>query len=266
MVIVCTLFVVPLALMLPLVSKWLDAKHRTIEAARYAAWERTVYLAADVDANNFDSRRKSDPQIRNEIGVRIFSEGGSVAQKAFLVGDKNAGGFKAGLISYLNDRRAANNPQMGNWQNLGTVAARGANPGQIPNGAVRVVDAGMRAFRLNPICDRRFALDYTGSNAASFSFNMSAARAPIGQVLGAVATPLETRVLNFRDNSAVLSNGWSAASPTRALQMANGLSPLCEVRQLAAPLALLAPQFPELILLQPFSRVDYDILPRDRLR
>lgn len=70
--IVGTLVLVPLFLSLPLLTKFLEARHKNLQASRYAAWERTVWLEqAPMDTHHAIS--KPDTQINSELESRIFS-------------------------------------------------------------------------------------------------------------------------------------------------------------------------------------------------
>jgi len=63
---------VPLFLMLPLLGKFMDMKASSIQAARYAAWERTAWYGnsdwAVVGQNKLDST------IQNEVQTLFFTD------------------------------------------------------------------------------------------------------------------------------------------------------------------------------------------------
>ena len=81
---------VPLFLMLAYVAKYHDMQSATIQAARYAAWERTVYFGGEAWECNYDEKTyraknkpdgakwacgtawKSDADISNDVGRRFF--------------------------------------------------------------------------------------------------------------------------------------------------------------------------------------------------
>lgn len=77
--IVCVLL--PLFVGIPLVSKYIDIRQTTVEAARYAAWERSVWYggtsASSVGwfgkSNRWVANEKTDDTVRQEIGKRILS-------------------------------------------------------------------------------------------------------------------------------------------------------------------------------------------------
>jgi hypothetical protein len=58
---------IPLSLGINYLAKLGDARHKTHEAARYSAWERTVWSPSDTDYNI-----KTADEINNEILSRIF--------------------------------------------------------------------------------------------------------------------------------------------------------------------------------------------------
>ena len=62
-------FTIPAMLGMNYVMKVGDAKHKTYEAARYAAWERTVWHQSDRNYNV-----KSNTALRGEVHARIFSD------------------------------------------------------------------------------------------------------------------------------------------------------------------------------------------------
>ncbi|RJG39511.1 hypothetical protein [Motilimonas pumila] len=69
LVIVAAFVLVPLLFLLPVLAKFVDVKHHNQQAARYAAWERTVWYNAGEHRVNF----KSDQAIKHEVVSRVFS-------------------------------------------------------------------------------------------------------------------------------------------------------------------------------------------------
>ena len=86
---------VPLFFLIAYVAKYHDMQSATIQAARYAAWERTVYFGGEAWDCDYDDRThrakgqpgnakwacgtawKSDADIKNEVGRRFFAGSGS---------------------------------------------------------------------------------------------------------------------------------------------------------------------------------------------
>ena len=66
-------FFTPVLIGMPLIAKYADIKSKTIEASRYAAWERTVW--SDRSAKRNDGPKevfKSKNDLRKEIDQRFF--------------------------------------------------------------------------------------------------------------------------------------------------------------------------------------------------
>lgn len=75
-VVAATFFLVPLFLALVVMGKFSDVQHTANMAARYGAWERTVWY--DDQGTMFETyngaNHKTAAQISNEIGVRVFND------------------------------------------------------------------------------------------------------------------------------------------------------------------------------------------------
>ncbi len=71
---VVLLVLVPIVVALPLLARYADARQRTLEAARYAAWERTVWADPETPWGEGENT-KSDAEIATEIDERLL--GGS---------------------------------------------------------------------------------------------------------------------------------------------------------------------------------------------
>lgn len=78
--IVATALLVPLFFMISYVAKYHDMQAATIQAARYAAWERTVYFGESDWA--IGTAQKIDDTIRAEIKNRFFSGPGNGFESA----------------------------------------------------------------------------------------------------------------------------------------------------------------------------------------
>ncbi len=71
--VIIMLFFTPVMIAMPLIAKYGDIKSKTIEASRYAAWERTVW--SDPSARRNDGDReviKTRTDLRREIDQRFF--------------------------------------------------------------------------------------------------------------------------------------------------------------------------------------------------
>lgn len=129
---------VPLFIGIPLLGKYADIKHQTIEASRYVAWERTVYSEPGVSMRN-DSWRdsgggvhleaeKSSAQIMVEAEQRMFghpSQGlhnGEITPNPFWVNRK---GESLLALAASEDPNDPNRPAEGNQFLSGNMGQSG---------------------------------------------------------------------------------------------------------------------------------------------
>ena len=105
--ITAVLVLVPLLLLIPLLGKYIDIKHATIQSARYQAWEYTVWYSSDderdaplssaerstgfVDGNgnSLDNISKTTAQTQIESRRRFFSETDTPITNGDKTGDWN---------------------------------------------------------------------------------------------------------------------------------------------------------------------------------
>lgn len=75
-VLIASLMLVPVFLMIPLLGKYIDMNQATYSAARYAAWERTVWfdrVPGSAASAGISAATKSDAQVEQETKQRFFS-------------------------------------------------------------------------------------------------------------------------------------------------------------------------------------------------
>ncbi len=82
-VLVSLIFFAPVFLLVPIIGKYLDIKQKTIEASRYAVWERSVWSDPGSTWDS-DENTKNDEVIGAEVDRRFF---GHLSQ---LISDKSA--------------------------------------------------------------------------------------------------------------------------------------------------------------------------------
>jgi Tfp pilus assembly protein PilV len=96
---------VPLLLLIPLLGKYIDIKHATIQSARYQAWEYTVWYSSDDErdaplstaerstgfvngnGNSLDNISKTTAQTQTEARRRFFSETNTPISNGDKTGD-----------------------------------------------------------------------------------------------------------------------------------------------------------------------------------
>lgn len=179
---------VPLFFMISYLAKYHDMQSATIQAARYAAWERTIYFGESDWAGS--TAQKSDADIQAEIRSRFFSGPG--------------GGFESGVANPLwQDHAGA--PLLGSW-NQASANAQTPGTGDFVLGQVnRVISVigralGAAGFKLdmNTLYTAEVTATPASSGAVSAMFSGSAA---------GFGLPV------LRERSMVVANGWSANGP-----------------------------------------------------
>lgn len=212
--ITATLVLVPLFLIVPILGKYMDLKSTTIQAARYAAWERTVWFGG----TNWESGAKDDPTIQREIQRRFFMDTATVK----LQSNDGGGTGTTGAPKPLWKDRAGYplllpyNANVGQARDLTNVDT----PGLINDVLDPVVSA---ISAVGGILGTAFVLDMDSLYVSNVNVQ-TALTPPIKQVLhttgdtGAV-TPL------FSEKNVLIANGWSANGATHVKKQTGGLTP-----------------------------------------
>lgn len=71
--VVAAFVLVPLFIMIPLMGKYIDMKHSSVQAARYMAWERTVWFEGSTVPANTSAIPKDKKVLAQEAHDRFFS-------------------------------------------------------------------------------------------------------------------------------------------------------------------------------------------------
>lgn len=229
--IAAALVMVPLFLAIPVIAKYQDIKTYTVQAARYAAWERTVWfggaaaetfgIGSGTFSNKWDANEKTDEQIRVEIAARLLSDSGTTP---FNDTDKSGGSWVGGGTKMLwRDRRGntllqsygdiANNTR-GGYTALGSYDATLASdkaPGTVNDLITPLVNAG--SVVSNFIVDTRGL--YTADvkiAVREVAYNVDAGLGPCPScpVEDYLATGTK---LAFSSKNVILANGWNANGP-----------------------------------------------------
>lgn len=281
------LVLVPLFLAIPVIAKYMDIRSYTVQAARYAAWERTVWFggaaAAATGSNRWNANEKTDDVIRYEIGHRVLSESvaspGSTAAHFSSSGDSGNGSAQG--RQFWHDRQ-------GNTL-LKTYAD---NSAQINNGAA----PGLVNTLLSPLLGitsyiSSFTLDshalYTANVGVTVNDVAYNTGAGLGDGSGGSLYIVSGAPVSFSEKSVLLANGWSANGPGSYAEYntaagSQKISVYNQIRGLT-PASLLKPSsgvfhdfmsvlnsialvvFPELSTLD-LGRIQVDNVPADRLK
>ncbi len=198
MIIVSVFFLVPLFLFMTMIVKFLDMRAATLQASRYAAFERTIY-SATATRRDASMAQLTDAQLKNSIDTRFFSDGAgtinngqysaAMAPRAFwsdaggrtLVNSGsdvqetslNPSGAEPGTPGFLADNTLKDT--LGNWNNLVPSALTGLNG---------------------------FSLSY--HQYYNLQVSVTPAK-PQGKILGQLPS------VSFKDHDALLADGWSAS-------------------------------------------------------
>jgi hypothetical protein len=205
---------VPLFLIIPLLGKFMDIKAASIQAARYAAWERTVWFDNPPD---WSAAAKTDARIQNEIQRRFMSD---TATAKLQTTDGDQGGWGGGVKPMWRDR--AGNPML--TANISQGSQKAQTPGtmdSILDPVVTVIDA------VDSILGASFKLDMNSLYTATVTVQ-TAQTVPIRQAMG-VRTNLQTFsgvTPAFTMSNVIVADGWSANGADQVKKQVEGLMPL----------------------------------------
>jgi hypothetical protein len=297
------LVLVPLFLAIPVIAKYMDIRSSTVQAARYAAWERTVWYggdAAGTDAagtedsgffssgNKWNANEKKDNKISAEIGTRLLSDN----IQAFSNNDT----YGASPKQFWNDRHGSDDAATSSLLQPydGSVSiANGSAPGVINKLLGPLVNI------MSVVSD--FTLDTKAKYTAQVNFNVQQVAYNTGAGLGGCTPdandPLACQgvqdfiatgtKMSFSEKNVLVANGWGAYGPGSADDYAHpaqgvekmtvynqtrGLAPVSWLKTggviggLSHALgAVLGAIFPELNTLD-LGRIEVDKVPADRLK
>lgn len=202
--IVAGIFVlVPLFLAISIFGKFINVQHIAEAAARYGAWERTVWYEASPESGKFDQynqpNRKSADEIRNEIGVRVLNDRSS--ETVVKAGDKGTSSFANGLDPMFRDM--AGTAYMTDYSQLSSVQAIAAPEKKIAGTALEFLRDVPMFKQLVP------AVPQDTLVTATIRFTDVAKSSEAYKRLWPDAA---WSGLNFEAKSGILSNTWAANS------------------------------------------------------
>lgn len=283
----CALVLVPLFLAIPVLAKYLDIRTHVVEAARYAAWERTVWFGGDAAAtmkignfsgNQWDANAKSDAAIHAEIGHRILTRnGGGFSTTA----DKSSSGA-INQQTLWQDRQG--NSLLKDYSDVSGTYGNDTAPGFINDilDPLLKVASLVSSFTLDTHAQYTAAVDLSVKEVA---FN--ADRAGLGPCANCPVdfTATTGRTMTFSERNVLVANGWSANGPGSLAEKASHPERINVYNQIRGltPTSILKPAdgvfkglmdvlqaislvfFPELSTLD-LGRIQPDQVPADRLQ
>ena len=240
---------VPLLLLIPLLGKYIDIKHATIQAARYEAWEYTVWYSnnamrtgpwssgerssgfQDLGGSNLPQPIKSVTELQQESRQRFFSQTDAPITSA----DKS--GWDDGNARQLWRDHRGNRLWDGDIPS-GTATKSSENTpdysGGVLNILLDVLDAVFGAIA--------YAMQLVGSDVGFTAINtdglsksdlMVPVSAPVGLIDFATITDTTRGVddsttaydLEFEAGAAVLTDGWNAGGTMHTTNQVGGITP-----------------------------------------
>jgi hypothetical protein len=249
-----TLFALPVFLLIPLVGKYLDIRATAVQAARYVAWERTVWYGGTAASVSWPAADKSSGAIQNEVRQRLFSEGTAIASSDSGQGDWGGSGAKA------NWTNRDGSPLLASYGAIGQSIANDDTPNiatDVVNLIVTVTDA-----------LGSFTLETKGLYTGGISVGITTL--PINMSLDG-ASVFNPGALNMSESNTLLANGWSANGADHVKSQIQGLTPTAIFAKdpvktvfeiLKGVMAAVSVQ--ELWFLE-LGKVEPDVVPPDRL-
>lgn len=265
-VVAALFFLVPLFLAIVVLAKFSDVQHTTQMAARYAAWERTVWY--DDSGTTFDaingSNRKSGDEIGREVGVRIINDH-SLSTSVIKDSDRSATSFANGTDPMWRDNAGVS--YMADYAQKSSAVERAGLSTDLTSSAVEKLGKlsipGVTGTMAPPVPSDTFAVATIGFKQIAKNSTAYQTLWPSDGVWGGAWNGLD-----FSTTGAILSNTWSAngRDATRAMvaetvPMAKGLGKYAGEAVVLGmrPWVVTAPK-------AELGKIAPDVVPGDRLR
>jgi len=259
---VAALFVlIPLFVAIAAMGKFLDVQHTADMAARYAAWERTVwYEGTDSFATLHEPNQKSAAAINSEVAARLLNDRSGNAS-VIKSSDKTATTLANGIDPMWHD--IAGTAYLKEFDRLATDASRETPTKDVSGKAVselaKVQINGLLSFvpplPTDNLAVVKVSLKEVAKNSEVYKRLWSDTAAWAG--------------LDFEANGAILSNTWTANSNigtrsmvAKSVPTAQGLGAFIET---ARDLGM-APWDPMLPGRVEVGKINVDVVPKDRLK
>ena len=221
-IIAATLVIVPVFLIIPMLGKYIDIKSSTVQAARYAAWERTVWYGAAASSDDWDANTKDDTAIGHEVAQRLYSD---ATTAKFQDSDQSATTFAGGSAKSLWKDRAGN-ALLASYGDIGDSQSNDSSPGTLNEIMKPLTDA---IDTVSSLLGADFKVETDGLYTATVTVNVANGQA-IGQVISPAALGGAENFgglnLTFTAKNVVLGNGWSANGSDMVKSQVEGLVPL----------------------------------------
>lgn len=261
-------FVVPLFLAVVVIGKFGDVQNSANQAARYAAWERTVWYddAGSVFFEKNGSNHKTSTQINNEISARLINDR-SLDVTTIKNTDKSATSFVNGIDPLWRD--TAGEKYLSQYGNHVTAVTRLQPSTNIANGAISAISSlplpqGVVGTLVPPVPGDTLALSTVTFKKIADSSTAYRRLWPKDTVWG-----VDWEGVDFSASSGILSNTWAAngrnsteAMVKMSVPTAQGLGTLIQTTATAT----MAVWDPTLLGRLDMGKVAADVVPPDRLK
>lgn len=238
MLIASTFLLVPLLLTMTLLMKYINMAATVQQAARYAAFQRTIFMPSG-SLRGATVATRSNAQIENAVRMRFFSAGVNAIGNGQILSTSR---FTA--LPLWKD--TTNQPMVASASaaNLSLTDTRSPS---VPDKFIGTFLKQLKVFGVG------FDLNFKGLMTANISLRPEAPRGHIGSDNLATpsslyATLLGTLVFNAHDT--VLADGWSAANPANVKHQINGVLPTSKLKLVQSVLNILSIGVPDLKGLQ----------------
>ena len=287
--IAAALVLVPLFLAIPVIAKYLDIRSHVVQAARYAAWERTIWFGGDsaesmglgsgsAFSNKWDANEKDDNSIRAEIGARILSN--TDAGSGFSNTDKSGGSYLNGIRPIWQDRRG--NGLLSNYGDISGSYDNDKAPGIFNDLFSPVMEVASVVSNFTVDTHAQYTAN-VGVAVRQVAFN------PDSGLAGCPSCPTEFLATgttqSFAEKNVLVANGWSANGPGSLTDYGSHPEKITVYNQIRGltPTSLINPPsgafrtaldvlqtialvfFPELSTLD-LGKIEVDKVPGDRLK
>lgn len=231
-------------------GKFHDIQASTVQAARYAAWERTVHSPGAM----------SDTRVQSQARARLYTWNQDALKSAD--GLANGSSWTTQSALWRDHSTASANRQsarlIGRPDDVGVTTSSGPLPGVATQAISSTIG------KMSGLIDR-----LTGGEPLPVG-GMATANVTVKiNNIAALPAPLDDLNLTLRESSSIMTEGWDASGPNQAALRARTFTvagPLANIDGVLAPvewaLSLIEPAFKELHL----GQVCPDIVPADRVQ
>jgi hypothetical protein len=277
-IVVASAFLIVILLWGPLLGKYVDIKHRSVQAARYQTWEASVWrISGQYDSSDWRKKSssvstpvKTKTQLRNETMLRFYTDNETFNSR----NDDSQTWAPTDTPEFWRDHSFSARPLMLKPLPFATVGDTNSVYGNLPAGVILdgvittidTISTGV-SILLNAVgVDAGFTVMNTDGNFEArpeVSIREPNAYMLVENRLGEVPNTLD---LTFSSQAGLTTNTWSAAGKTHMQNQSKGLvvnalfdNPI--VNTMLDIMGWIMPELPKL----DFGFVDFDAVHPDRI-